>query len=117
MVDPVYLALKKATGIHARRSSSAFGEDSTPSPRNLSQGSLQDSGFSEASYSTGSMVRSTPLLPQTGNQSISINRTSIFYSLVLIKKYWLQLFFLLLLICISQFFTSTILISSFQECY
>ncbi|VDD92372.1 unnamed protein product [Enterobius vermicularis] len=66
VVDPVYLALKKATGIHARRSSSAFGEDSTPSPRNLSQGSLQDSGFSEASYSTGSMVRSTPLLPQTG---------------------------------------------------
>uniref|UniRef100_A0A0N5AYU0 SH3 domain-containing protein n=1 Tax=Syphacia muris TaxID=451379 RepID=A0A0N5AYU0_9BILA len=66
VVDPVYLALKQATGIYGRRSSSGFGDDTTPSPRNLSQGSLQDSGFSEASYSAGSMVRSTPLLPQSG---------------------------------------------------
>uniref|UniRef100_A0A915BLL4 Uncharacterized protein n=1 Tax=Parascaris univalens TaxID=6257 RepID=A0A915BLL4_PARUN len=66
-VDPVYLALKQATGIYGRRGSSAHNFDSaTPSPRNLSDASLQDSGYAEASYSRGPLVGSTPQLDQSG---------------------------------------------------
>ncbi|KAI6180859.1 hypothetical protein M3Y98_00766500 [Aphelenchoides besseyi] len=49
VVDPVYLALKQATGKYGgqRRGSSNQFDSSTPSPRNLSQISLQDSGYAE----------------------------------------------------------------------
>lgn len=71
-VDPVYLALKQATGIYGRRGSSAHNFDSaTPSPRNLSDASLQDSGYAEASYSRGPLVGSTPQLDQSGNSSLT----------------------------------------------
>uniref|UniRef100_A0A158Q785 SH3 domain-containing protein n=1 Tax=Elaeophora elaphi TaxID=1147741 RepID=A0A158Q785_9BILA len=66
-VDPVYLALKQATGIYGRRGSSTYNFDSaTPSPRNLSEASLQDSGFAEASCNRGVMISSTPQLDQSG---------------------------------------------------
>lgn len=66
-VDPIYLALKQATGIYGRRGSSAHNFDSaTPSPRNLSDASLQDSGYAEASYNRGAMISSTPQLNQSG---------------------------------------------------
>ncbi|VDO28905.1 unnamed protein product [Brugia timori] len=66
-VDPVYLALKQATGIYGRRGSSTHNFDSaTPSPRNLSEASLQDSGYAEASCNRGVMISSTPQLDQSG---------------------------------------------------
>ncbi|VDO34963.1 unnamed protein product [Onchocerca flexuosa] len=66
-IDPVYLALKQATGIYGRRGSSTHNFDSaTPSPRNLSDASLQDSGYAEASCNRGVMISSTPQLDQSG---------------------------------------------------
>ncbi|VDK84291.1 unnamed protein product [Litomosoides sigmodontis] len=66
-VDPVYLALKQATGIYGRRGSSTHNFDSaTPSPHNLSEASLQDSGYAEASCNRGVMISSTPQLDQSG---------------------------------------------------
>ncbi|KAF8376156.1 hypothetical protein PRIPAC_82585 [Pristionchus pacificus] len=75
-VDPVYLALKQATARYpaptggSRRSSSSHLVDSqTPSPRNLSQVSLQDSGYSDVmgykhgeTHSQPRMLGSTPQL-------------------------------------------------------
>ncbi|KAI1732801.1 SH3 domain containing protein [Ditylenchus destructor] len=84
-IDPIYLALKQATGKYtggtnsnqgSRRGSSAhnFGglggnngaiDSSTPSPRNLSQVSLQDSGYAEAMGSRHQLnLGSTPQLDQ-----------------------------------------------------
>ncbi|KAI1726325.1 SH3 domain containing protein [Ditylenchus destructor] len=84
-IDPIYLALKQATGKYtggtnsnqgSRRGSSAhnFGGlggnngaigSSTPSPRNLSQVSLQDSGYAEAMGSRHQLnLGSTPQLDQ-----------------------------------------------------
>lgn len=69
-VDPVYLALKQATGIYGRRGSSAHNfESATPSTRDLSDASLQDSGYSEAAYSRGPMISSTPQLNQSGTNN------------------------------------------------
>lgn len=84
--DPVYLALKQATerygsGGSSRRSShqSAHGsmngggsqhllDSATPSPRNLSQISLHDSGYSGGDYYGG--VRLLGSTPQLANNSI-----------------------------------------------
>ncbi|GMS95270.1 hypothetical protein PENTCL1PPCAC_17445, partial [Pristionchus entomophagus] len=80
-VDPVYLALKQATARYpapaggSRRSSSSHLVDSqTPSPRNLSQVSLQDSGYSDLAstgmykhgetHSQPRMLGSTPQLDE-----------------------------------------------------
>ncbi|GMT23850.1 hypothetical protein PFISCL1PPCAC_15147 [Pristionchus fissidentatus] len=79
-VDPVYLALKQATTRYpvvsqsSRRSSSSHLIDSqTPSPRNLSQVSLQDSGYSDVmigmykhgeTHSQPRMLGSTPQLDE-----------------------------------------------------
>ncbi|GMR47457.1 hypothetical protein PMAYCL1PPCAC_17652 [Pristionchus mayeri] len=78
-VDPVYLALKQATARYpaaqgSRRSSTSHLVDSqTPSPRNLSQVSLQDSGYSEVgagmykhgeTHSQPRMLGSTPQLDE-----------------------------------------------------
>ncbi|KAK0397876.1 hypothetical protein QR680_002316 [Steinernema hermaphroditum] len=52
-IDPVYLALKQATA--------------SPSPRNLSQVSLQDSGYAETSSSQGQLLGSTPQLDISGS--------------------------------------------------
>ncbi|VDK28124.1 unnamed protein product [Gongylonema pulchrum] len=61
------MALKQATGIYGRRGSSAHNFDSaTPSPRNLSDASLQDSGYAEATCNRGPMISSTPQLDQSG---------------------------------------------------
>ncbi|KAK6752609.1 hypothetical protein RB195_003806 [Necator americanus] len=71
-VDPVYLALKQATGKYGgRRGSSANNFDSaTPSPRNLSQVSLQDSGYAEmSSVKTNPMLGSTPQLDNSGRST------------------------------------------------
>lgn len=72
-MDPVYLALKQATGRYgggsssSRRGSSAHNFDSaSPSPRNLSQVSLQDSGYAEISSSRNQLLGSTPMLDQPG---------------------------------------------------
>uniref|UniRef100_A0A7E4W1Y9 SH3 domain-containing protein n=1 Tax=Panagrellus redivivus TaxID=6233 RepID=A0A7E4W1Y9_PANRE len=71
-VDPVYLALKQATGRYggsnsSRRGSSAQNFDSaSPSPRNLSQVSLQDSGYAETSGSRNQLLGSTPMLDHPG---------------------------------------------------
>uniref|UniRef100_A0A158PCJ3 SH3 domain-containing protein n=1 Tax=Angiostrongylus cantonensis TaxID=6313 RepID=A0A158PCJ3_ANGCA len=68
-VDPVYLALKQATGKYgSRRGSSVNNLDSaTPSPGNLSQVSLQDSGFAEmSSMKAKPMLGSTPQLDNSG---------------------------------------------------
>ncbi|KAI6211697.1 hypothetical protein M3Y96_00461500 [Aphelenchoides besseyi] len=65
VVDPVYLALKQATGKYGgqRRGSSNQFDSSTPSPRNLSQISLQDSGYAEnVGGSRGQLLGSTPQL-------------------------------------------------------
>ncbi|VDK53730.1 unnamed protein product [Anisakis simplex] len=67
-IDPVYLALKQATGRYGRRGSSAQMDSTTPSPRNLSDASLQDSGYAEISYSRGQMAGSTPQLDQSGGR-------------------------------------------------
>lgn len=66
-VDPIYLALKQATGKYggARRGSSNQYDSATPSPRNLSQVSLQDSGYAEATGSRSHLLGSTPQLHQT----------------------------------------------------
>uniref|UniRef100_A0A1I8AF21 SH3 domain-containing protein n=1 Tax=Steinernema glaseri TaxID=37863 RepID=A0A1I8AF21_9BILA len=71
VVDPVYLALKQATGKYGRRGSSAhnFADSASPSPRNLSQVSLQDSGYAEASSSQGQLLGSTPQLDISGSSS------------------------------------------------
>ncbi|TMS37466.1 hypothetical protein L596_004391 [Steinernema carpocapsae] len=71
VLDPVYLALKQATGKYGRRGSSAhnFGESASPSPRNLSQVSLQDSGYAETSSSQGQLLGSTPQLDMSGSSS------------------------------------------------
>ncbi|VDL72695.1 unnamed protein product [Nippostrongylus brasiliensis] len=72
-VDPVYLALKQATGKYGgRRRSSANNFDSnTPSPGNLSQASLQDSGYAEMSaVRTNPMLGSTPQLDNSGESTI-----------------------------------------------
>uniref|UniRef100_A0A1I8ECF1 STAC3-related SH3 domain-containing protein n=1 Tax=Wuchereria bancrofti TaxID=6293 RepID=A0A1I8ECF1_WUCBA len=62
-------ALKQATGIYGRRGSSTHNFDSaTPSPRNLSEASLQDSGYAEASCNRGVMISSTPQLDQSGSK-------------------------------------------------
>jgi hypothetical protein len=72
VIDPVYLALKQATGRYggsnsSRRGSSAHNFDSaSPSPRNLSQVSLQDSGYAEISNSRNQLLGSTPMLDQPG---------------------------------------------------
>ncbi|VDN05104.1 unnamed protein product [Thelazia callipaeda] len=67
VVDPVYLALKQATGIYGRRGSSIQNFDSaTSSPRDLSYASLQDSGYVEVSPNRGAMISSTPQLNQSG---------------------------------------------------
>uniref|UniRef100_A0A0K0EVF9 SH3 domain-containing protein n=1 Tax=Strongyloides venezuelensis TaxID=75913 RepID=A0A0K0EVF9_STRVS len=65
-IDPVYLALKQAHKTYGRRSSSSHNCDSiSPSPRNLSQTSLQDSGYIEAVLENRSrLLGSTPLLNQ-----------------------------------------------------
>ncbi|KJH51780.1 hypothetical protein DICVIV_02093 [Dictyocaulus viviparus] len=68
-IDPVYLALKQATGRYGgRRVSSANNFDSaSPSPRNLSQVSLQDSGYAEmSSVRRNPMLGSTPQLDNSG---------------------------------------------------
>ncbi|KAK5966559.1 SH3 domain protein [Trichostrongylus colubriformis] len=70
-VDPVYLALKQATGKYGgRRGSSANNLDfSTPSPGN-SQASLQDSGYAEMSTVKGNpMLGSTPQLDNSGRST------------------------------------------------
>ncbi|EYC36032.1 hypothetical protein Y032_0943g3149, partial [Ancylostoma ceylanicum] len=71
-VDPVYLALKQATGKYGgRRGSSTNNFDSaTPSPRNLSQVSLQDSGYAEmSSVRANPMLGSTPQLDNSGRST------------------------------------------------
>ncbi|CAI4228055.1 unnamed protein product [Auanema sp. JU1783] len=70
-VDPVYLALKQATGKYGRRGSSANNLDSgTPSPRNLSQVSLQDSGYVDMSTANHDpMLGSTPHLDNAGRST------------------------------------------------
>uniref|UniRef100_A0A1I7TDW9 Ovule protein n=1 Tax=Caenorhabditis tropicalis TaxID=1561998 RepID=A0A1I7TDW9_9PELO len=66
IVDPVYLALKQATGRYSRRGSTNF-ESASPSPRNLSQVSLQDSGYVEMGSSKANpLLGSTPQLDNTG---------------------------------------------------
>uniref|UniRef100_A0A0K0EAS3 SH3 domain-containing protein n=1 Tax=Strongyloides stercoralis TaxID=6248 RepID=A0A0K0EAS3_STRER len=71
-VDPVYLALKQAHKTCGRRSSSSHNYDSiSPSPKNLSQTSLQDSGYVEAGIENRPrLLGSTPLLNQ---QNISVH--------------------------------------------
>uniref|UniRef100_A0A914RZJ6 Uncharacterized protein n=1 Tax=Parascaris equorum TaxID=6256 RepID=A0A914RZJ6_PAREQ len=87
-VDPVYLALKQATGIYGRRGSSAHNFDSaTPSPRNLSDASLQDSGYAEASYSRGPLVGSTPQLDQSGNSLHMIRKAELRFLCQIIPNY------------------------------
>uniref|UniRef100_A0AC34QHY6 SH3 domain-containing protein n=1 Tax=Panagrolaimus sp. JU765 TaxID=591449 RepID=A0AC34QHY6_9BILA len=75
-IDPVYLALKQATGRYAnssRRGSSAHNFDSaSPSPRNLSQVSLQDSGYAETNGSRNQLLGSTPMLDHPGSSSGTI---------------------------------------------
>ncbi|XGW27020.1 hypothetical protein V3C99_007531 [Haemonchus contortus] len=72
-VDPVYLALKQATGKYGgRRGSSVNNLDSTtPSPGNLSQVSLQDSGYAEMSAIKGNpmILGSTPQLDNSGRST------------------------------------------------
>ncbi|VDN57904.1 unnamed protein product [Dracunculus medinensis] len=63
-VDPVYLALKQATGKYGRRSSNY--DSTTPSPRNLSEGSLQDSGYAEANYGPNLLDNSSSPVDQPG---------------------------------------------------
>ncbi|UMM29564.1 hypothetical protein L5515_011863 [Caenorhabditis briggsae] len=66
IVDPVYLALKQATGRYSRRGSTNF-ESASPSPRNLSQVSLQDSGYVEMGSSKANpLLGSTPQLDNAG---------------------------------------------------
>ncbi|CAI2351378.1 unnamed protein product [Caenorhabditis sp. 36 PRJEB53466] len=66
IVDPVYLALKQATGRYSRRGSTNF-ESASPSPRNLSQVSLQDSGYAEMGSSKANpLLGSTPQLDNAG---------------------------------------------------
>uniref|UniRef100_A0A8R1I5X3 STAC3-related SH3 domain-containing protein n=1 Tax=Caenorhabditis japonica TaxID=281687 RepID=A0A8R1I5X3_CAEJA len=66
VVDPVYLALKQATGRYSRRGSSNI-ESASPSPRNLSQVSLQDSGYAEMGSSKANpLLGSTPQLDNAG---------------------------------------------------
>ncbi|CDH93038.1 SH3 domain-containing protein [Caenorhabditis elegans] len=66
IVDPVYLALKQATGRYSRRGSTTF-ESASPSPRNLSQVSLQDSGYVEMGSSKANpLLGSTPQLDNAG---------------------------------------------------
>lgn len=66
------MALKQATGRYgssnnSRRGSSAHNFDSaSPSPRNLSQVSLQDSGYAETSGSRNQLLGSTPMLDHPG---------------------------------------------------
>ncbi|CAD6195621.1 unnamed protein product [Caenorhabditis auriculariae] len=70
IVDPVYLALKQATGRYTRRGSSTNLESASPSPRNLSQVSLQDSGYAEMTSAKGNpMLGSTPQLDNTGRST------------------------------------------------
>lgn len=70
-VDPVYLALKQATGKYGgRRGSSNNYDSATPSPGNLSQVSLQDSGYAEMSgVRTNPMLGSTPQLDNSGRST------------------------------------------------
>ncbi|MFH4975331.1 hypothetical protein AB6A40_002040 [Gnathostoma spinigerum] len=69
-IDPVYLALKHATCKYERRGSSVHNFDSaTPSPRKLSQSSLQDSGYVETSGSRGALVGSITQLDQSAESS------------------------------------------------
>ncbi|EFO93030.1 hypothetical protein CRE_10240 [Caenorhabditis remanei] len=66
IVDPVYLALKQATGRYSRRGSTNF-ESASPSPRNLSQVSLQDSGYVDMGSSKANpLLGSTPQLDNAG---------------------------------------------------
>ncbi|KAH7729263.1 helicase mov-10-B.2-like protein, partial [Aphelenchoides avenae] len=66
--DPVYLALKQATGKYSSPRGSHNFDSATPSPRNLSQASLQDSGYAETSGSRSQLLGSTPQLDQSGQQ-------------------------------------------------
>ncbi|KAI6175265.1 hypothetical protein M3Y97_00669500 [Aphelenchoides bicaudatus] len=71
-VDPIYLALKQATGKYGtRRGSSNQYDSATPSPHNLSQVSLQDSGYAEAMGSRGHLLGSTPQLHQSSQPPAS----------------------------------------------
>ncbi|CAI5448060.1 unnamed protein product [Caenorhabditis angaria] len=65
-IDPVYLALKQAHGRYSRRGSSSNFDSATPSPRNLSQVSLQDSGYVE-------MNKNPPMLGSTPQLNDAIN--------------------------------------------
>ncbi|KAI6216157.1 hypothetical protein M3Y99_01836700 [Aphelenchoides fujianensis] len=68
-VDPIYLALKQATKSYGQRRGSSNQYDSaTPSPRNLSQVSLQDSGYAETTGSRGQLLGSTPQLAHQASQ-------------------------------------------------
>uniref|UniRef100_A0A0N4Z3W6 SH3 domain-containing protein n=1 Tax=Parastrongyloides trichosuri TaxID=131310 RepID=A0A0N4Z3W6_PARTI len=77
-VDPVYLALKQAHKTYGRRSSSSHNYDSiSPSPRNLSQTSLQDSGYVEAGIENRTrLLGSTPLLNQQNISSHNCQNTN-----------------------------------------
>lgn len=77
-IDPVYLALKQATGKYGgRRGSSNQYDSANMSPRNLSQISLQDSGYAEAMGSRSHLLGSTPQLHQSSQPPTSGNINSI----------------------------------------
>ncbi|PAV90358.1 hypothetical protein WR25_22088 [Diploscapter pachys] len=72
VIDPVYLALKQATGRYggSSRRNSNF-DSATPSPRNLSQVSLQDSGYSEVGMTKANpLLGSTPQLDKLDNAGL-----------------------------------------------
>jgi hypothetical protein len=70
-IDPIYLALKQATGKYSSPRGSHNFDSATPSPRNLSQVSLQDSGYAETSGSRHQLLGSTPQLDQNPNGTLS----------------------------------------------
>lgn len=74
VVDPIYLALKEAKGKYGSRRGSQF-DSATPSPQHLSQVSLQDSGYAEATGSRGQLLGSTPQLHQTSQPPSTTGKT------------------------------------------
>uniref|UniRef100_A0AC35TXB6 SH3 domain-containing protein n=1 Tax=Rhabditophanes sp. KR3021 TaxID=114890 RepID=A0AC35TXB6_9BILA len=83
--DPVYLALKHANQIYGRRGSASQNYDSvSPSPRNLSQTSLQDSGYIENSIDGNSrFLGSSPHLSHSSGVSNPYYNSTVVQSPVL----------------------------------